>query len=409
MAKDIIIAGIDIGAQKVRTVVSIFDEEKEKAHVIGVGVADSFGVRKGVIVDVNEVINNLSLSLGEAERMSGVPLYNAFVSIGGAHLQGMNSKGVVAINKSEISEYDIERVLEAAQAVSVPANTRILRVIPREYFIDQMGEIKNPIGMVGTRLEVDAHIITGQGQAIANLEKCIHQAGVGIIDLIPSSLAISEAVLSRRQKELGVISIDIGASSTTLAIFEEGVTLHTCILPIGGESVTNDIAIGLRTSVDTAEKIKIEYGTSVPSEISDRETIDLASISKIDTQKISKKQLSEIIQARYHEIFYMVKDELKLIERDGMLPAGAVLTGAAIKIPGIVDMARNILGLPAQIGFPQNITGVVDKIDDSAYATVIGLINWGIKYDTQGGRMGASVNFGKMFQNVGNWFKNLLP
>ena len=409
MPKDTILVGIDIGAYKIRTVVAVLDEEKEKAHIIGLGVTESFGMRKGSVVDVNEVISNLSKSLGEAEQISGVPIYSALISVGGIHLAGINSKGVVAINSSEISEYDIERVLEAAQAISIPQNNRILRVVPLEYAVDGVGEIKNPVGMMGTRLEAEAHIITGQSQSISNLEKCIHQAGVNISDLIPSSLAVSEAVLSKRQKELGVIVLDIGATSTTLAVFEEGVAFHTAVLPIGGEAVTNDIAIGLRMSVDSAERIKIEYGSSLPDEVNDRELIDLSKISKIDTQQVSKKQLSDIIQARYQEIFHMVKDELKAIERDGMLPAGAILTGSAIKMPGIVDMCRDVLGLPAQIGFPQNVTSVIDKIDDPSYSTVIGLVNWGIKYDIKNKNFNLASSVGKSFQNIGQWFKNLLP
>nr|HPO06250.1 cell division protein FtsA [Candidatus Gracilibacteria bacterium] len=274
MAKDFIIAGVDIGTQKIRTIIAVLDEEKNKAHIIGLGSVDSTGMRKGSVVDVNELVANISASVGEAEKMAGAPVYSAFISVGGVHLAGMNSKGVVAVNRNEISEYDVERVLEAAQAVSMPQNKKILRVLPKEYFVDGVGGIKNPIGMIGTRLEADAHIITGQTQAINNLEKCIHQAGVDISDLVPVSLAVSEAVLSRRQKELGVVCIDIGSSSTSLAVYEEGVILHSAVLPIGGESVTNDIAIGLRTSIDTAEILKIEYGSSLPGEVSDRETID---------------------------------------------------------------------------------------------------------------------------------------
>jgi cell division protein FtsA len=409
MAKDMVIVGLDIGAHKIRTVVAILDEEKQKAHIIGIGIADSFGIRKGIVVDVNEVIANVTLSLGEAERMAGVPIYSAYVSVGGVHLESFNSKGVVAINNSEISEHDVERVLESAQALSMPQNKRILRVIPKEYSLDGSPGIKNPVGMSGTRLEAEAHIITGQLQLVTNLEKCVHQAGIDISDLVPTSLAVTESMLSRRQKELGVVSVDIGSSSTTLTVFEEGVVLHTSVLPIGGEAVTNDVAIGLRTSIDTAEKIKIEYGNSIPEEVNEREQIDLSLISKIDLQKVSKKQLAEIIRARYLEIFSMVKDELRLIDRDGMLPAGVIISGASVKMPGVIDMARDKLGLPAQIGFPQNITSVIEKIDDPSYATVIGLINWGIHHEPQSGEMNFDMQFGKTFSRIGKWFKNLLP
>ncbi len=410
MAKEQIIAGLDVGSSKIRVVIGLLQEGKKAPNIIGVGVAPSTGMRKGNIIDVDETIANISAALEDAERMSGAPVHHVFVGISGAHVESFDSKGVIAISHagSEIIEDDINRVLEAAQAVNMPSNRRILRIIPKSFSIDDQQGIKNPVGMIGVRLEVDAHIITGQATIVKNLEKAVHQSGVDIDDLIPSSLASAEAVLSRRQKELGVLVIDIGSGSTSIAIFEEGATMHTASLPVGGESVTNDVAIGLRTSIDTAEKIKIEYGNTSPDDISDRETIDLSLLSKIDNQKVSKKHLAEIIQARYHEIFVMVKDELRAIGRDGMLPAGAILTGAGVKIPGCLDLARDVLGLPVQIGFPTEIEGVVDKIDDPAYATAIGLISWGAKYEGTSYKM-TSFDVKKMFVSVKGWFKNLLP
>ena len=373
-------------------------------------MAPSTGMRKGNIIDVDETISNISAALEDAERMSGAPIHHVFVGISGSHVESFDSKGVIAISHagSEIIEDDINRVLEAAQAVNMPSNRRILRIIPKSFSIDDQRGIKNPVGMIGVRLEVDAHIITGQSTVVKNLEKSVHQAGVDIDDLIPSSLAAAEAVLSRRQKELGVLVVDIGSGSTSVAVYEEGATLHTASLPVGGESVTNDVAIGLRTSIDTAEKIKIEYGNTSPEDVNDRETIDLSLISKIDTQKVSKKHLAEIIQARYHEIFVMVKDELRSIGRDGMLPAGAILTGAGVKMPGCLDLARDVLGLPVQIGFPTEVEGVVDKIDDPAYATAIGLVSWGSKYEGTNYKVG-SFEIKKFLGSIKGWFKNLLP
>ncbi len=266
---------------------------------------------------------------------------------------------------------------------------------------------------MGIRLEVEAHLVTGLTPAVKNLEKCVHQAGGDINDVIPSGLAAAEAVLSKRQKELGVVVIDVGCGGTSISVFEEGTTLHTAVIPVGGENVTNDIAIGLRTSIDTAEKIKIEYGTCIPDDVNDRETIDLSLLSKIDSQTVSKRQLSEIIQARYHEIFILVKDHLAKIHRDGMLPAGAILTGAAIKMPGVVDLARDTLNLPVQIGFPQNFEGVVDKIDDPAYATAIGLALWGARFKGHaGGNYGfdlKGIKMDKIFGGIKSWVKGLLP
>ncbi len=410
MAKELIIASLDVGSSKIRVVIALIQEGKKTPNIIGVGVAPSTGMRKGNIIDVDETISNISAALEDAERMSGVPVHHVFASISGSHVESFDSKGVIAISHagSEIIDDDINRVLEAAQAVNMPSNRRILRIIPKSFSIDDQQGIKNPVGMIGVRLEVDAHIITGQSTIVKNLEKAIHQSGVDIDDLIPASLSAAEAVLSRRQKELGVLVIDVGSGSTSVSVYEEGTTLYTASLPVGGESVTNDVAIGLRTSVDTAEKIKIEYGHTSPDDISDRETIDLSLISKIDNQKVSKKHMAEIIQARYHEIFVMVKDELRSIGRDGMLPAGAILTGAAVKMPGCLDLARDVLGLPVQIGFPVEVDGVVDKIDDPAYATAIGLISWGSKYEGTSYKMG-NLNVGKLFGSVKGWFKNLLP
>ncbi len=410
MAKEQIIASLDVGSSKIRTVIALLQEGKKIPNIIGVGVAPSTGMRKGNIIDVDETISNISAALEDAERMSGAPIHHVFVGISGSHVESFDSKGVIAISHagSEIIEDDINRVLEAAQAVNMPSNRRILRIIPKSFSIDDQRGIKNPVGMIGVRLEVDAHIITGQSTVVKNLEKAVHQSGVDIDDLIPASLASAEAVLSRRQKELGVLVIDIGSGSTSISVFEEGATLHTSSLPVGGESVTNDVAIGLRTSIDTAEKIKIEYGNTQPEEVNDRETIDLSLISKIDNQKVSKKHLAEIIQARYHEIFVMVKDELRSIQRDGMLPAGAILTGAGVKMPGCLDLARDVLGLPVQIGFPTEVEGVVDKIDDPAYATAIGLVSWGSKYEGVNYKVG-SMDFKKVFGKAKGWFKNLLP
>jgi len=410
MAKEQIIASLDVGSSKIRTVIALLQDNKKVPNIIGVGVAPSTGMRKGNIIDVDETISNISAALEDAERMSGAPIHHVFVSVSGSHVESFDSKGVIAISHagSEIIEDDINRVLEAAQAVNMPSNRRILRIIPKSFSIDDQRGIKNPVGMIGVRLEVDAHIITGQSTIIKNVEKAVHQAGVDIDDLIPASLASAEAVLSRRQKELGVLVVDIGSGSTSVAVFEEGSTLHTASLPVGGESVTNDVAIGLRTSIDTAEKIKIEYGTMMPEEVNDRETIDLSLISKIDNQKVSKKHLSEIIQARYHEIFVMVKDELRSIGRDGMLPAGAILTGAGVKMPGCIDLARDVLGLPVQIGFPTEVDGVVDKIDDPAYATAIGLVVWGSKYEGTSYKM-STINVKKIVLAAKGWVKNLLP
>jgi len=411
MSKVRVIASLDIGSSKIRTVVGTLDEGSQVPNVIGVGIAPSTGMRKGAIIDVEETISSISSSLEDAERMAGEPINHVFLGIGGNNIESINSKGVIAVSSgNEITEDDVDRVLEAAQAVSIPSNRRILRIIPKSFTVDDQKGIKYPVGMTGIRLEVEAHIITGLVPMVKNIEKCVLQAGVDIDDIIPSCLASAEAVLSKRQKELGVVVIDIGSGGTSVSVFEEGTTLHTGVIPVGGENVTNDIAIGLRTSIDTAEKIKIEYGTCQPADVNDREIIDLSLISKIDTQKVAKKHMAEIIEARYHEIFLMVRDELAKIHRDGMLPAGAILTGAAVKMPGLLDLARETLNLPVQIGFPQNFDGVVDKIDDPAYATAIGLILWGSRLEHRSyGFSLKGLNLKKSVTGMKDWFKSLFP
>lgn len=410
MAKPRIVASLDIGSSKIRTVVGTLDETSQAPNIIGVGIAPSTGLRKGAVIDVEETINSISASLEDAERMAGEPINVVFLGIGGNHIESINSKGVIAIaqDENEITEADVDRALEAAQAVTIPPNRRILRIIPKAFTVDEQKGIKYPVGMSGIRLEVEAHIVTGLIPTIKNIEKCVLQAGVDINDIIPNSLAAAEAVLSKRQKELGVVVIDIGCGGTAVSVFEDGTILHTAMIPVGGENVTNDIAIGLRTSIDTAEKIKIEYGSCLPGEVGERETIDLSLLSKIDTHTVSKKQMCSILEARFQEIFMLVKDELSKIHRDGMLPAGVILTGAAVKIPGIIDLARETLNLPVQIGFPQNYDGVVDKIDDPAYATAIGLLIWGSKFE--GRPYGTkSINLKKSVGTLKKWFKGLIP
>lgn len=411
MARPKVVASLDIGSSKIRTVVGLKDEASPVPNIIGVGIAPSTGLRKGAVIDVEETINSISSSLEDAERMAGEPINHVFLGIGGNHIESLNSRGVIAISQgeNEIGEDDVDRVLEAAQAVTIPSNRRILRIIPKTFTVDEQKGIKYPVGMTGIRLEVETHIITGFEPTIKNLEKCVLQSGVDIDDIIPTCLSPSEAVLSKRQKELGVVVVDIGCGGTSVSVFEDGAILYTAVIPVGGENVTNDVAIGMRTSIDTAEKMKIEYGSVIPEDVNDRETIDLSLISKIDTHIVSKKQVVEIIQARYHEIFLLVKDELAKIHRDGMLPAGVVLTGAGAKIPGVIDLAREILNLPTQIGFPQNYDGVVDKIDDPAYATAIGLLIWGSRFENRHHAGIKSLNLKKGVANMKSWFKNLFP
>lgn len=414
MSRNQVIASLDVGSSKIRCVIGYMEEGKNKPTIIGVGVAPASGIRKSMIIDVEEAIRSITSALEDAERMAGEPIHHVFLGMGGHHIESTNSKGVIAIShpSGEIMEDDIDRSLEAAQALSIPNNRRILRIIPKMFSVDEQKGIKYPVGMTGIRLEVDAHIVTGMTPAIKNLEKCVFQAGVDINDIIPNNLSSPEAILNKRQKELGVVVVDIGSGSTNVGVYEDGTILHSAVVPLGGENVTNDVAIGLKTSIETAEKIKIEYGTCLPEEIHDKEQIDLSLISNIDVQQVSRKTLAQIVQARYYEIFTLVKDELIKINRDGMLPAGVIITGSGSKIPGCVELARETLKLPIQIGFPQNFESVIEKVDDPEFSTAIGLMVWGSKF--QGGDLGINLNLsniqiGKAVESMKSWFKNLMP
>ncbi|MEK7218827.1 MAG: cell division protein FtsA [Patescibacteria group bacterium] len=411
MSKERVLASLDIGSAKIRTVIAVVDgadADHRIPNVIGVGLSPSLGMRKGHVIDVEELIHNIISSLEDAERMAGVPVNHVCVGMSGSHIESFDSRGVIAISGSEITVEDIARVLDAAQAISIPANRRILHIEPKAYAVDEQRGIKNPLGMTGIRLEVEAHIVTGHVQHVKNIEKCIDQAGVDIDALVPSTIAAAEATLTKRQKELGVLVIDVGAGCTSVAIFEEGTILHSVCLPVGGESVTSDIAIGLRTSIDTAEKIKIEFGSVLPGEMSEREMIDLSTVSKVDTQTVSKKYMAEIMQARYYEIFTLIKNELQRIGRSGMLPAGALLTGGAVKAPGVLDLARDVLGLPVQMGFPVDIGGVIEKVDDPAYATALGTLVWGMREEEHLGSRNP-FQMKRAVKQVGSWLKSLFP
>ncbi len=409
-AKKSMICALDIGTSKIVTIVGQKKESGE-VEVSGVGLTDSNGVRKGMITDIEETISAISASLEEAERMAGVPLEKAIISVGGVHISSTNSKGVIAVSRAdgEISEEDVVRAIEAAKAVSLPANREILHVIPRVYSVDGQEGIKDPIGMTGIRLEVEAHVISGSTPCIKNLTKCVYQAGLDIDNLVFSGLATAAAFLGKQQKEIGIALVDIGAATTTVAVFEEGSILHSAVLPIGADHITNDIAIGLRISIDAAEKVKLKHGKAVTEDIRESEEIDLSKIDKTEKQKASPIYVAEIIEARLQEIFSLISDELKNINRDAKLPAGIVLTGGGANLPQITDAAKENLKLPAQIGKPQvELAGLVDKLQDPRYSCGIGLLVWGVGSDKKE-QMLKTKTIEKATSRVKQWFKHLLP
>lgn len=417
MASDQILVGLDVGTTAVRVVVG--KKETQNAvppSIIGVGDAEASGIRRGVIVDIEEAVSSISTALEKAERMTGIPIEHAVVSVGGPHVSSLESHGVIAVARAdgEITENDIIRVIDASQAIQIPTNREILHVIPKEFIVDGQDGIKDPVGMTGIRLEVDSHIIEASIPFIKNLTKCVMQAGIDIDDLVLGPLASTQAVLSKRQKELGVVLIELGGGTTGIVVFEESELLHTSILPVGAGHITNDIAIGLRTAVDVAEVVKLEYGTALPASVKKDEEINLAKINKNEEGEVSRHHVAEIIQARLEEIFSMVNRQLKSIGRDGQLPAGAILTGGGAKITGVVELAKKELRLPVQLGFPLNISTIIDRVDDPAYATAVGLVLWADEYLSRATSTGVSKFAKKVLENaslekIRKFFKQFLP
>jgi len=420
MSKGDIIIGVDVGSSNVRTVIAQIFPEEEVPRIIGVGVASSAGIRKGAVVDLDEATRSICESVEKAEMNSGRKVAHAIVSLGGSHISSQDSKGVVAVGRAdgEVVDDDISRVINAAQAISIPANKEIIHVIPKNYSLDDQKDIKDPLGMNGVRLEVDAMIIEGSSPFIKNLAKCLEQAGIDLDDFILSPLAAAKAALTKRQKELGVVLVDIGGGTTSLIVFEENELLHTAVLPVGGSHITNDIAIGLRTSIDVAEKVKLEFGSALPREISKKEDINLSEIEPNEEGIVSRQHVAEIVEARLEEIFSMVNKELKSIGREKLLPAGIVLTGGTAKIPGAVDLAKDVLALPAQTGFPMQLGGLIDKVDDPSFVTSVGLILWGMESASFSKKGSFSKNkimgnisggFGGAVGNMKKWFEKFLP
>jgi len=376
-----LICAVDIGTSKVATVVALFDKEEDKVpKIIGFSSSPSLGIKKGLVIDIEKATEAIEKSIEKAEKMAGYKIDRAFVSVGGPHISSLNSHGLVAIinPNQEINEGDVVRVIEAAQAVSLSSTRQIIEVVPCDFTVDGQGGIKNPVGMTGVRLEVDTHIITASQTNIKNIQRCLSDLGIEIEGFVFSGLSSAEAVLTDTEKELGVVLVDIGGGKTDLCLYSEGSLLHSSSLPIGGKHVTNDIAVGLRVSLDSAEKIKIYLSKkmnnlSIKKKISEIDLSELKLQEEIENISI-KTLLDEIINPRLEEIFKLIYEE---IEKSGLIksiPSGLVLTGGGALTVGIMDVTKKVIGLPVRVGVPEKVGGLVDEILDPSYATTIGLI-----------------------------------
>lgn len=386
MAQTKVLAGIDIGTCKVTTVLASVNEETGKLQVVGVANEESKGLRKSQVVDIEEAVETVTKSVEAAERMAGFSISSAFISISGAHIQSQNSKGVVAVStpNEEIVQEDVVRVIEAAKAISLPSSREILHVIPRDFVVDSQEGIKDPLSMTGVRLEVEAHIVSGSSTAIRNLAKCVTEIGIDVSGLVFSGVASAEAVLTDTEKELGVCLIDIGGGTTSLAVFTEGSLAYSAVLPVGAKNITNDLAIGLRVSLESAEKIKLGLSSFAKENLlvkskEKSENGDEINLKKMgvdeEMKKTSYKTLTEgIIRPRLNEIFSLVGEELKKSGYAAATPAGIVVTGGGARTVGITDSCKRTLSLPVRIGRPQALSGLTEEILEANFAVAQGLM-----------------------------------
>ena len=417
-----IIAGLDIGSSEIRIVVGQKTENADcqNLQIIGAISSQAKGINKGVINNIEDATSSISTCLEKAERLVGVPISSVWVSINDPYIKCEKSKGLIAVGKSngEINEEDVERAIEAARAMSVPPNYEILHVLPISYTVDNQDNIHDPIGMQGIRLEVETLIIQGLSSQVKNLTKAIYRTGLDIEDLVLSPLAIAKAVITPKQKDLGAILVNIGAATTSFAVYEEGKLLHTAVIPIGSEYITSDIAIGLRCPFNLAERIKIDYGSANPKLFPKKEELDIRELAQElsaegEIETISRKYIADIIEARVEEIFEKVDNELKKIDRSGMLPAGVFLAGGGVKLANLVDLVKEKLRLPVCISTPNEVSTIINKVNNPEFLTALGLVVWGNKMTESKNRNKLNflnqntINLG--VEKVKKWFSSLMP
>lgn len=387
--KERFIVGLDLGSSRIRIAVGQLGvattEHRPSLNIIGLTETESRGISKGSVTSLEDAVSSISAALETAERLVGVPLQEAYVGIGGTQITAHEAKGVVGVSRpdGDIRSEDASRALESARAAVNHANQEILHVLPREFSVDGQRGIKDPIGMQGIRLEVDVHLIQGLSSHVRNVTWAVFRTGVDIAELVYAPLAAAEAVTQPRQRELGVCLLNIGASTSGLAVYENGELLHAAMLPIGADHITSDIAIGLQVSLDVAERVKQAHGHAVSSEVGRRDEIDLNDYGAGQTQIVSLADVADIIEARVEEIMEKVEAELRKIDRSGMLPAGVVLTGGGAKLPGMVDVAKRVLRLPCMIGFPNVQSSMPELANDPAFSTSVGLVLWGLQAEKQ--------------------------
>ena len=396
-----LIVGLDIGTSKVAAIVGELASDGS-LEIIGIGSAPSRGLKKGVVVNLESTVQSIQRAIEEAELMAGCQIKSVFAGIAGSHIKSLNSHGIVAIKDKEVTQYDIDRVIDSARAVAIPADQKILHILPQEFVIDLQGGIKEPIGMSGIRLEAKVHMVTGSVSASQNIIKCIRRCGLEVEDLVLEQLASCNAVLTEDEKELGVCLIDIGGGTTDIAVYADGAIKHTAVIPVAGDQVTNDIAVALRTPTVNAEEIKRKYACALTQLADVDGTIEVPSIGDKLPRKISAQNLAEIVEPRYEELLLLVQAELRRSGFEDMIAAGVVLTGGSSKVMGLIDLAEEIFHVPVRMGGPQNVTGLTEVVKNPIHSTGVGLLIYG--KDHQNLTASTDADGSGWFAKIKNWF-----
>jgi cell division protein FtsA len=402
-----IVVGLDIGTTKICCVVG--EVSGREVNIIGIGTHPSVGLRKGVVVNIESTVESIKKAVEEAELMAGCEISSVYAGIAGGHITGFNSRGIVAIKGTEITPADVARVIDAARAVAIPMDREVIHVLPQEYIVDDQAGIQNPVGMAGVRLEAKIHIVTGAVTSAHNIVKCANRAGLDVCDIVLESLASGEAVLTDEEKQLGTALIDLGGGTSDLAIFAGQNIKHTFVLALGGDNLTNDIAVGLRAPLAEAEKIKKKYGNCIAAAIKSDEAIEVPGMGGRNPRRMPRQILGEILEPRMEEIFTLIKREIYRAEMENFISSGVVVTGGTALLEGVTEIAEVVLGLPTRLGKPHNISGLIDVVNNPMYATGVGLVLYGArKAPEKKFRIRDQNIFNSLIQRMKKWFKEVI-
>jgi cell division protein FtsA len=400
-----LIVGLDIGTSKVVAIVGEMLPAGE-IEIVGIGSCRSRGLKKGVVVNIESTVHSIQRAIEEAELMAGCEIHSVYAGIAGSHIRSLNSHGIVAIRDNEVSAGDVDRVIDAARAVAIPADQKMLHILPQEFIIDSQEGIKEPIGMSGVRLEAKVHMVTGAVSAAQNIIKCVRRCGLEVDDIILEQLASSYAVLTEDEKELGVCLVDIGGGTTDIAVFVDGSIHHTAVIPIAGDQVTNDIAVALRTPTQYAEDIKVRYACALTQLANQDETIEVPSVGERPARRLARQTLAEVVEPRYEELFTLVRSELQRSGYEDLIAAGIVLTGGSSKMEGVIELAEEIFHMPVRVGVPQYVTGLADVVKNPIYATGVGLLLFGQRQARENTHTSTlDTGMRGMFEKMKSWFQ----